>query len=296
MGVLSSKAWRSLDMRGLSDNFYECLKFGFLSGITESVKDDPDLNLIIRIKYINVYYKGNSLLKLSETGSSQYKAVIDKEFLEGLSFPLVFTESNIDQFLSAIPFLKQNIVKHGKRSLEIEYEQMIIRANNYEPRNNSEYFIVDKQYAVKEGRYDLTGIFWERSLRRRNQEVPVCLMEIKFALNVDISEVHDQLSRYYESIKPCAAEFATEMQLVFRQKIDLGLYKQSKEHPAALRTLEFSKEIEKFQFILVLVDYNPNSSKLDLQSLANLPFASQIKVFNGGFAMWQENVKPIGDV
>jgi hypothetical protein len=280
-------------MRGLSDSFFECLQSGFLSGITESAKGDPDLNLEIRDNYINVYYKGNSLLKLSETSSAQYKAVIDKKFLAGLSFPLVFTEGNIDQFRSAIPLIKQNIVKVGTRSLEIEYEQMIIRANNYEPRNNSEYFIVDKQYAVKEGRYDLTGIFWERTRRRRNQEVPVCLMEIKFALNTDISEVHEQIYRYYESIKPRAAEFATEMQLVFRQKIDLGLYIQPKERLAALRTLEFSKEIEKFQFILVLVDYNPNSSKLDLTSLANLPFANQIKVFFGGFAMWQQNVTPL---
>ena len=277
-------------MRGLSENYFDCLKSGFLSGITESVKGDPDLNLEIRNNYINVYYKGNSLLKLSETSTHQYKAVIDKKFLEGLRFPLVFTEGNIDQFLSAIPLLKQNIVKHGKRSLELEYEQMIIRANNYEPRNNSEYFIVDRQYAVKEGQYDLTGIFWERSRRRKNQEVPVCLMEIKFALNADINIVHEQIYRYYKSIKPRAAEFATEMQFVFRQKLDLGIYKQPKERLAALKTLKFSREIEKFQFILVLVDYNPYSSKLDLSSLANLPFADQIKVFFGGFAMWQQNV------
>ena len=34
-------------MRELSD-FFERLKFGFLSGITESVKGNPDLNLEIR--------------------------------------------------------------------------------------------------------------------------------------------------------------------------------------------------------------------------------------------------------
>jgi len=280
-------------MRGLSDNYLECLKFGFLSRITESVRDDPDLNLEIRDNYINVYYKGNSLLMLAKTSSSHYKADIHEKFLEGLSLPLVFSESTIDQFLSAIPLLKQNIVRHGKRSLEVEYEQMIIRANNYEPRNNTEYFIVDRQYAAKEGRFDLTGIFWERSRRRRNQEVPVCLMEIKFALNADIREVHNQLARYYESIRPRAAVIAGEMQTVFRQKIELGLYQQSKERLDALNTLTFSKEMEKFQFILILVDYNPNSSKLDLQSLANLPFANQIKVFFGGFAMWQQNVKPL---
>ena len=51
-------------MRQLSDKFLERLKSGFLSGVTEGVKADPDLNLEIRDAYINVYYKGNSLVKL----------------------------------------------------------------------------------------------------------------------------------------------------------------------------------------------------------------------------------------
>lgn len=280
-------------MRGLSDKFFECLKSGFLSGITDSVKSDPDLNLEIRDSYINVYYKGNSLLKLAETGSShQYKAEIHKKFLAGISLPLNFSESTIAQFLSAVPSLKQNIARLGKRSLEVEYEQMIIRANNFESRNNTEYFIVDRQYAVKDGRFDLTGIFWERNHRKRNQEVPICLMEIKFALNDDIKEVHNQLSRYYESIRPHAAIIAEEMQMVFRQKIELGLY-QNTDNADALKTLTFSKNIDEFQFVVVLVDYNPNSSKLDLENLSSLPFANQIKVFFSGFAMWQQNVKSI---
>jgi hypothetical protein len=40
--------------------------------------------------------------------------------------------------VNRIPLLKENIIRYGKSSLEIEYEQMIIRANNYEPRNNTE--------------------------------------------------------------------------------------------------------------------------------------------------------------
>jgi len=44
---------------------------------------------------------------------------------------------------------------------------------------------------------------------------------------------------------------------------------------------------------VVLVDFNPNSSLLDLKKLADLPFANQVKVFFTGFAMWQQNVKSI---
>ena len=60
------------NIRRLSDKFFYDLKSGFLSGIIASVRTDPDLNLEIRDRYINVYYKGNSLLKLTETSPSRY--------------------------------------------------------------------------------------------------------------------------------------------------------------------------------------------------------------------------------
>jgi hypothetical protein len=281
-------------MRKLSETFLTCLKSDFLSGITEYVRHDHDLNLEIRDSYINIYYKGNSLLKLAGTGSPlHYKADIHKKFLEGLNISLDFTESTVPQFIKNIPLIKENIVQHGKRSLELEYEQMIIRANNFEPRNNTEYFMVDRQYAVREGRFDLTGFYWERAGRRRYQEVPVCLMEIKFALNTDIRDVHNQLARYYEPIKNNAAAIAEEMETVFRQKLELKLYDQSTERINAMRTLTFSRNIEAFQFILVLVDYNPNSSLYSLKDIRNLPFANQIKIFHTGFGMWQSNVRSI---
>lgn len=281
-------------MRKLSETFLNCLKSDFLSEITEFVKRDHDLNLEIRDSYINIYYKGNSLLKLVEAGSLlRYKAEIHKKFLEGVKISLDFTESTVPQFVKNIPLIKENIIKHGKRSLELEYEQMIIRANNFERRNNTEYFIVDRQYAVKEGRFDLSGIYWKMDGRRRNQEVPVCLMEIKFSLNTDIKDVHKQLARYYEPIKNNAAGIAEKMETIFRQKLILNLYDQTSQRINAMKTLTFSRNIEAFQFILVLVDYNQNSSLLDLESIGKLPFVKQIKIFHTGFGMWHHNVMPI---
>lgn len=279
-------------MRKLSREFLECLKTGFLSSITESVRYDPDLVMDIRDGYINIYYKGNSLLMLSETKSG-YKAQIHEKFLAGVDIALDFTPETVHKFMDAIPLLKQNVVYLGKRSLEIEYEQLIIRANNDERRNNTEYFIVDRQYALKEGRFDLTGLFWDRGHRQKGDEVPVCLMEIKFALNIDIKEVQEQLERYYEAVKPRAAAIAEEMEQLFRQKLELGLYQQAKDRLAAMKTLKFSREIENYQFIVVFVDYNPNSTLLDLSKLADLPFVDQVKVFFTGFAMWQQNVTQI---
>jgi hypothetical protein len=283
-------------MRKLSDAFLAALKSGFLSDITRVVVADPDLNLDIRDNYINVYCKGASLLKLAEAKGSRYKVAIHPKFTAGLDVPTeLFDPETTARFLACVPRLKQNIAALGKRSIEIEYEQALIRANNFEPRNNSEYFIVDRQYAVAEGRFDLIGVFWDRKHRRKHQEVPICLMELKFALNQDIAGVHAQMERYYEAVEPVAASIAEEGETVFRQKLELGLFNQPPERTAAMKTLTFARDIAQFQFVLVLVDYNPNSAKLNLASLAQLPFANQVRVFFSGFAMWRQNVKPLAE-
>jgi hypothetical protein len=281
-------------MRRLSPTFLDCLKSGFLSEVTERVRRDHDLNLEIRSSYINVYYKGNSLLKLTETGViPRYKTFVERRFLEGIQIPPVLTESTTPAFVSAIPFIKENIIKYGKKSLEIEYEQMVIRGNNYEPHNNTEYYVVDRQYANPDGRFDLSGIYWQRGGRQRNREAQVCLMEIKLGLNRDIRELHNQLARYYQYLEARAADFAEELETVFRQKLELGLYDLPANRVNAMKTLRFSRNVEDFQFIVVLVDYNENSSLLALDELVNLSFAKQIKVFRTGFGMWQQNVKPL---
>jgi hypothetical protein len=281
-------------MRKLSETFLHSLKSGFLIDLTERVKRDRDLNLEIREGYINIYFKGNSLLKLAEVSTlPRYKVDIHKRFLEGINIPVELTENNVNQFVTSIPFIKESIIKYGQRSIELEYEQMIIRANNYEPRNNTEYFIVDRQYTVKEGRFDLTGIHWKMQGRQKNRKASVCLMEIKFALNQDIQLVHEQLAKYYEPIKKNAANIAEEMEGVFKQKLALGLYNHPANRLNAMKTLTFSRDIKDFQFIVVLVDYNQNSRLLALEKMKKLPFVNQIKVFYSGFGMWQHNVGPI---
>jgi hypothetical protein len=120
-----------------------------------------------------------------------------------------------------------------------------------------------------------------------------CLFEVKYAPYPDIQEVHQQLTRYYQALKPMAESIATENESIFRQKLDLRLYSGTPERLAAMQTLVFSRDFANFQFILVLVDYNPNSARFNLENLASLPFANQVKVFSGGLAMWQQNVRGV---
>ncbi len=277
-------------MRGLSPSFMAALQDGFLADLRHRVIADHDLDLHIRENYLNVYYKGNSLLKLTELPSGCYHVDIHEKFRGDCQLRDLNDHQTIQHLIAYVPLLKDRIAIYGKTSLEVEYEQLIIRANNLEPRNNTEYFVIDRQYAVETERFDLIGLYWNRQQRRRNQEVPLCLMEVKFALNSDIKEVHTQLTRYYEVVQRQAAKIAEEHERIFRQRLELGLYKQTAERLAAMKTLRITRDVTHFQFILILVDYNPHSLLLDREQLAQLAFAPQIRVFKSGFAMWNANL------
>jgi hypothetical protein len=278
-------------MRHLSETFMHALQKGFLSPLMQAVNADRDLDLYIRENYINIYFKGSALLKLSERNPQQYKVEIHPKYLEGLQVADLNDAAAVADFVSNIPALKANIIAAGRTALEIEYEQLIVRANNNEPRNNSELFIVDRQYAMGRERIDLMGFQWIAKGRRKGQAVEPCIIEVKFGLNPDIRGIAGQLRRYYEGVKKNPAGIAAELETVFRQRLDLGLYDQSAPRVKAMRTLHFAREMDQFLFILILVDYNPHSSLFEPAALEELPFASQVRVFRGGFAMWHHRLE-----
>jgi len=283
-------------MRKLSDSYLFQLKSGFLSGIVDLINKDYDLNFEIRNNYINVYFKGHSILNLREIRNNRYSIQVHEKFIQGLNLPSALVDRHsTEEFIQAIPFIKSNVVNLDISTLEAEYEQMIIRANNYEKRNNSEYFIIDRQYVAGKEKFDLTGFYWKNRGRRKFQTVDLCLMEVKFALNSDIKDIHEQLERYYHAIKSNTLEFVDECENLFKQKLELGLFKQSPERLAAMETLSFSKDISDFQFIIFLIDFNPYSSILKLDELRKLSFANQIRIFNGGFSLWHQNLLNIFD-
>jgi hypothetical protein len=280
-------------MRKLSPTFIANLTDGFLAPLHQKVLTDNDLDLQIRDNYLNIYFKGNSLLNLKEVNEAYYTVTIHPKFVADMAIPDLNSAESVSAFLQAIPHLKENIIQHSRSSLEIEYEQLIIRANNREKRNSAEYLIIDRQYAIAQMRFDLLGVYWPSVGRRSGQTVAPCLMEVKFALNSDIRQVHEQLARYYDQIREKAADIAQEAQTMFHQRLDLGLYTGPQSRLNAMKTLTFAHEVQLFQFIIILVDYNLHSTLLNLDDLAALPFANQIKIFHSGFAMWGQNLRTL---
>lgn len=276
--------------REISEQFITDLKDGYLAPLIIKVQDDIDLDLFIRNGYINIYFKGNSLLKLTEKKGGGYSVEIHRKYLQGLKLRQISDRDDVDRFLEILPFLKENILHHGQPSLEIEYEQLIVRANNNEKRNNTDYFFIDRQYTLGDNyRIDLMGIYWP-PLRRQGDTVYPCLLEIKFALNTDIRKVDQQLMDYYQLIEESPEEVARDMQSSLQQRLKLGLFDQQQNRVEALKTVKISPDLEDYRFILAFVDYNPRSSLLDLEKVRQLPFADQVLVLYGGFGIWERNL------
>jgi len=183
--------------------------------------------------------------------------------------------------------------------MEIEYEQMIIRANNLEERNNSEYIILANQYSAGKDRWDLLALKWPRRPRSGNNPVGrLALIEVKYALNTDIKDADQQLRRYYDYIKQNITPLCMEMELILRQKLALGLIRRTPQQIAQLQKLKLIQNIDEVEMVLYLVDYNPNSifKRTMMEKAMGLSFRNQIRIKDGGLAMWDQSSTPLEEV
>lgn len=282
--------------RGLNESLLELFKNGHLNTLIQCVRADKDLDFQIRENYINIYYKGHSLVKLSEN------LKIESAFIKNTQAPLYLNnEEDTKKFIATMPVIKEEIrswrVENNKENLEGEYEQLLIRANNLEEKTASEYYMIDRQYQTEKemgmNRFDLTGFYWNNKSPRSNKVVPLSFIEVKFGLNNDIQNLHEQLERYYNYVKNHTNELVEEYQVIFAQKLKLNLMNQNEDKLRALSEVKFSNNIDDFRFVIVLVDYNPRGKLVERAKigLKKLSFADQIRIYYTGFALWEQNAE-----
>jgi len=94
--------------------------------------------------------------------------------------------------------------------------------------------------------------------------------------------------------KSTVLDLAAEAHNVFQQKLELGLYDKSPRRDA-LGTLKISTDLSDFQFIVILIDYNPYSALFDeaKAKLKQLSFAKQIRLRRCGLALWEQDVRDL---
>ena len=195
-----------------------------------------EFDLAIRDDYLNIYYKGNSLAKISFLEPDRYKVEIHKKFFKGTSadsqefyekvseshnyVSLIlnnkktprrfFQKKHINQFCSKI-----KKVNYGE---EIVFEQALITDN----LERDDLIIIDRQITdtkLKRKRMDLLAL-----KRVKANRYCFLVIEVKLGNNPELkSDVSTQLNGYLNHIEKHFTDYQVCYEKQFEQKKEIGL-------------------------------------------------------------------------
>ena len=249
-------------MRTLNDVFLKDLKEGKLFPLTDAIKSDSSLCLELRGDYVNVYYRGGNLIKVTQTGN-EYKFFFDENYFEaGERITLPDEHEGVDAWLVVLPKLKHALDRWlGKRHRdEREFQQILLRDNNFgRIARSTDYYICDVEYQIECGRFDLIAVHWPSNpiTRKQPNDRRLVFIEMKYgdgALEGDAG-LHKHIEDVYSYLSDQTVNsLKQEMVGIFNQKRTLGLIDCGKD----LSTFSNEKPI----LLLVFANHDPGKSKL----------------------------------
>jgi len=291
--------------RGLTDSFIADLNEGLLVGLLDRVRADRSLCLEIREDYVNIYYRGGNLLKVSRAPDG-YTAFFDPEYASGdggalagaMPAAALRSVEDVGAWLAFMPTLKLAmdlyLGRHAKE--EREAQQSILRENNFGGVSRAtDYYVCDIEYANPHGRFDLVAVHWPSNgaIRKKADGRRLVLVEAKYGEGAiaDPAGIHSHIidiNRFLEDPANMQA-LKDEMVVLFNQKRALGLMDCGKDLVA------FSDEPP--MLLLALVNHDPDSTKLrvSLKALPPSPHA-EIYIATGcfmGYGLFDQAVVPL---
>ncbi|BAL74672.1 hypothetical protein [Bradyrhizobium cosmicum] len=173
----------------ISDTFIKDLQDGgLLSELTKKIQSDDTLMLALRGHYINVYYRGGSILHISEQANG-YAAKFDTNYFEGEVVALppatIQAAGDCSNWVAVLPKLKETMNAHfaTRRKSEREFQQLAAWENNRSViSNDTEYFITDIEFADRDqgAKLDMVGLKWPSGLRKDETKCKPVLVEMKY--------------------------------------------------------------------------------------------------------------------
>lgn len=212
--------------------------FNFLFKAIKNSRGELDFRL--RDGYFNLYYKGNSLAKVTirknEYLVTIHRKFVDEDYFQGDERFKGLAKQRDDYFEYRLqpkllhPFLqKEHIDRLGSNiakvrySEEIIFEQMLITDN----MDRDDLFIIDRQVtetAMKRLKLDLLAL-----RQKQGNRFHFLVIEVKLGNNPELRrEVGDQLSEYVDHIKAHFEDWKSSYEITYRQLKGLDLFNQPK--------------------------------------------------------------------
>jgi len=217
--------------RYLSDTTYEAVRDDFVFLIDKIKESGFEYGLQIRDDYLNLYYKGNSIGKISyKAGQKVYEIKIHRKFVDD-SIVKRFSPAIVkDYAVFILPgkklhplFSSKNLASMGQRvkavqfQEEIVFEQMLLTDN----AGREDLIVIDRQVVDRDHdtKMDLLGL-----KQTEPGKYQFCVIEVKLGNNPELREdVFQQLKGYVERITRNFPQYKKSYELNFIQKQGLGL-------------------------------------------------------------------------
>lgn len=256
--------------RALSEAFFHALEneCGLLHPLLNYVKSDNTLMMGLRGTYINVYYRGGSLMKVACTSAACDRFLItfdpnygDHPAVQAAS-GVVIKAHDLQLWLDSIPYLKLLMDRFFARQpkQEREFQQLVARENNQSAiSNETDYFIADIEYAHGSARFDMLAIRWLTKDRKYTDRFRLALIEMKYGDGAlkGVSGLAEHLNTLEETLRvPAAQQALTQIAVdLFNQLTRLGLVniRQKKQ-------LEVSSDAPEIVFLLA--NHHPGATGL----------------------------------
>lgn len=259
---------RQLDVKFLTDLLYEKL-----SELLDYVKRDNSLDLEIRENCINIYYLGGSILKVSKKGNNynfsfNFKYLKQEQYLQKETISKHQKDQNWNSYF---PLAKQAMdfyfTKYRKE--EREFQQLVVRENNYSSiANSTDYFVIDIEYKIHaRACFDMIAVEWpsvSSSRKLHNGFKPkLVVLEMKYgdrALKglAGLKKHCDDFNSFVSNATRLN-NFKIEMHTLFKQKRLLGLIPCLSQTKNKNDFAEFDDEID---LIFLISNHDPASSVL----------------------------------
>lgn len=269
-------------MRELSKKFMDDLlkPDGILHPILLRLSKDQTLMLAIRDGFINIYYRGGSILRITEQNGPSYSSFFDDRYNKsGLKMPILPASINIQDdakdwvtsFLDLKNIMDDFFSTYSKD--EREFQQLVARENNCSSiSNESDYFISDIEVSesTSGARFDMVAIKWQTTKRRSGHNCRIAFIEMKYgdgALGGKaglLKHLKDMDSLITNKASYTNLLHAIENQ--FNQLDQLGLLKFNKGQGFSKVTLDPN---EKPEVIFIIANHNPRATAL--KTILNTP-------------------------
>lgn len=290
-------------MRGLTPNFFNELYSGSLNSLLVCVKSDNTLDLEIRENYINIYYRGGNILRVSNKKST-YQFHFDEKYLKN-QLLLIQTINNFksnQDWNNFFPLAKQAMDYYFTKDMkqEREFQQLVIRENNNSSiANGTDYFIIDIEYDNHaNARFDLIAVEWPSKASNRKLskgfKPKLVVIEMKygdgsFKGSAGILK-HINDFNIFKSNLTQVSKFMDEMVEVFKQKRDLGLI-PCLSGIGKTNSNAVTKFAEDIEMIFLIANHDPESNILQsqLSEIQNQDIKFITSNFMG-YGLYQENV------